>query len=49
MGGKDTITRDFPGWLRLRLPLQGAQVPSLVKELRSDTPYGAVKKSGTIL
>ena len=30
--------------LRLQLPLQGAQVPSLVGELRSHRPHGMARK-----
>ena len=32
-------------WLRLRLPVQGVQVPSLVGELRSHMPGGQKTKT----
>ena len=32
-------------WLRLRLPMQGVQVQSLVKELRSHMPLGQKTKT----
>lgn len=41
-GHKDETNADFPvpQWLRLRLPLQGVQDRSLVRELRSHWPRG---------
>ena len=41
-----TSQRDFPGGpvVKTLLPLQGARVPALVRELRSRMPRGAAKK-----
>ena len=38
--------RDFPGGLVIKtaFPMQGSQVPSLVRELRSHIPYSTAKK-----
>ena len=43
---KDAIYRDFPGGpgVKTALPLQGAQVQSLVGKLRSHMPCGVAQK-----
>ena len=46
-GGLTKITKGPPWWSSgwdSTLPMQGAQVPSQVRELRSDTPHDQPKK-----
>ena len=45
--GQTSFSRDFPGGpvVKTALPLQGAQVRSLVRELKSHLPRGAAKET----